>query len=209
MLDIVERNLNNVDGVYFDYGGVIVQSPRRENWAVLDYCEHFGIARDFALREIARMRRAYDGGEISLTECYRRIAESAHADVEAGFSDKAAKLDAESWTNLIESTFTLMCELKTLGKKVGVLSNMSQDFFRDQYCRVASHIREICDSEVISGFVGYTKPDPAIYALAAQKIGCLPSHLLFLDDMQSNVDAARACGWHAERFSLNTNSALN
>lgn len=208
MLDAVARHLDEIDGAFFDFGGVVVHAPTASEWSVLDYCERNGIDRAFALSEIARMRRATDGGEMTLEECYRAIAEGAGANVEPGFAKKATELDCATWTNLAEETFALMKELKAAGKKIGILSNMSRDFFSTQYCRVAAHVRAICDAEIISGFVGITKPDPRIFALASEKIGIAPGRLLFLDDIQGNVEAARRCGWHAERYSLDADAAL-
>lgn len=208
MLDTVARHLDATDGVFFDFGGVVVHAPTTSNWGVLDYCESNGIDRAFALSEITRMRRATDGGDMSLEESYRIIAEEAGANVEPGFAKKATELDCAAWANLADETFALMKELKGFGKKIGILSNMSRDFFSTQYCRVAAHIRAICDAEIISGFLGITKPDPRIFALASQKIGIAPDRLLFLDDIQGNVEAARNCGWRAERYSLDVDAAL-
>jgi len=53
---------------------------------------------------------------------------------------------------------------------------------------------------VVSGVEKLAKPDPAIYALAAQRFGHLPEALLFIDDSEPNVQSARECGWHAHHF---------
>jgi HAD superfamily hydrolase (TIGR01509 family) len=44
---------------------------------------------------------------------------------------------------------------------------------------------------------GIHKPDPRIFALAAERVGFPPSEIVFLDDVPENVDAARACGFQA------------
>lgn len=54
---------------------------------------------------------------------------------------------------------------------------------------------------VVSGIEKMAKPDPAIYALAAQRFGRDPGTMLFIDDSLPNVLSARACGWHAHHFS--------
>ena len=53
---------------------------------------------------------------------------------------------------------------------------------------------------VVSGVEKITKPDPAIYALAAERFGHAPGAMLFIDDNLANVTAARACGWQAHHF---------
>lgn len=51
------------------------------------------------------------------------------------------------------------------------------------------------------------KPDEKMYA-AAEKFGCEPREILFLDDLQANVDAAISYGFHAKRFNANDVSAV-
>lgn len=41
------------------------------------------------------------------------------------------------------------------------------------------------------------KPDPAIFDLTGQLLGVEPHEIVFLDDHDGHVEAARACGWHA------------
>jgi putative hydrolase of the HAD superfamily len=54
----------------------------------------------------------------------------------------------------------------------------------------------ITDDIVYSHEVGLAKPDPAAYELTARRLGVAAHEVLFLDDVQVNVEAARACGWH-------------
>ncbi|WP_374456690.1 HAD-IA family hydrolase [Nocardioides sp.] len=56
---------------------------------------------------------------------------------------------------------------------------------------------DVTDDIVYSHEVGVAKPDPAAYELTAQRLGVAPGEVLFLDDVEANVDAARAAGWHA------------
>ena len=56
------------------------------------------------------------------------------------------------------------------------------------------------DDMIISAEVGLVKPDPAIYHLSLAGLDVAPSEAIFIDDMQSNVDGARAVGMHAIRF---------
>lgn len=55
----------------------------------------------------------------------------------------------------------------------------------------------ITDDIVYSHEVGLAKPDPAAYELTTRRLGVEPAEVLFLDDVEANVDAARAFGWHA------------
>lgn len=50
-----------------------------------------------------------------------------------------------------------------------------------------------------SHLTGKLKPDAEAFEHVAQALGCEPSEVLFLDDNQLNVDAARAIGMQADR----------
>jgi putative hydrolase of the HAD superfamily len=50
--------------------------------------------------------------------------------------------------------------------------------------------------------VGVAKPDPAIYRLAAERVGLPPEACLFVDDYEPNVAAAREVGMAAVFFRI-------
>jgi epoxide hydrolase-like predicted phosphatase len=52
----------------------------------------------------------------------------------------------------------------------------------------------IFDADVISGEVGLRKPDPRIYALAAERMGLRPEQVVFVDDLPGNLKPARELG---------------
>ncbi|MCW5776376.1 MAG: HAD-IA family hydrolase [Phycisphaeraceae bacterium] len=51
-----------------------------------------------------------------------------------------------------------------------------------------------------SHLLGLAKPDPTIYHAFVARTGTTPGDVLFFDDLDENVAAARACGWRAERI---------
>jgi epoxide hydrolase-like predicted phosphatase len=53
------------------------------------------------------------------------------------------------------------------------------------------------DDIVYSHEVGVAKPDPAVFELTAARLGVAPGEIVLLDDVEANVEAARAAGWHA------------
>ncbi len=53
---------------------------------------------------------------------------------------------------------------------------------------------------VFSGDVKLVKPQPEIFELAQQRFALQADQTLFIDDLQRNVEAARACGWQAVQF---------
>ena len=48
-----------------------------------------------------------------------------------------------------------------------------------------------------SHLLGLAKPEPAIYAEFARRTGYRPGEILFFDDLEANIRAAREVGWQA------------
>jgi epoxide hydrolase-like predicted phosphatase len=59
------------------------------------------------------------------------------------------------------------------------------------------------DFIIYSHEVGLAKPDPRIYALTSQRLGVQPQEIVFLDDVERNVAAAAAYGFHAILYQTN------
>ncbi|EHR70044.1 haloacid dehalogenase superfamily protein, subfamily IA, variant 3 with third motif having DD or ED [Burkholderiales bacterium JOSHI_001] len=78
------------------------------------------------------------------------------------------------------------------------LSNMPAPY-ADHLERTHAVLKRFADG-VFSARVGLVKPDPAIFALSAQRFGKAPGDLVFLDDHPANVAAARQAGWNALHF---------
>lgn len=200
---MVRENYDDVDGVVFDFGGVITVSPV-PGWdrTLYPYCEALGVSRQAVLDGFRKYRALWDGDAITFSEMYARVF--ADCGLRPPSPDVVAeiyRLDAASWVaTLRPDTLALMRELKARGKRIGVLSNMATQFYRELYVTRCADYRACVDVEVISGLERLCKPDPAIYRLAAERMGIAPARLLFYDDLAENVEGARALGWQAEVY---------
>jgi epoxide hydrolase-like predicted phosphatase len=76
------------------------------------------------------------------------------------------------------------------GARTALLSNSWGDALAYDEALLA----ELFDAWVISSEVGLRKPDPAIYELAAERIGLEPAACVFVDDLPGNLKPARALG---------------
>ena len=92
----------------------------------------------------------------------------------------------------------LVARLRDAGRRQFFLSNMPAPF-ADHLEQAHDFVRWF-DGGVFSSRVRLVKPDPAIFALAAQRFGAAPDELVFIDDHAPNIDAARAAGWRAVHF---------
>ncbi len=71
---------------------------------------------------------------------------------------------------------------------------------REQDCY---HFADIVDFIIYSHEVGLAKPDPRNYALTSHRLGMQPHETVFLDDVERNVVAAAAYGFHAILYQNN------
>jgi nicotinate-nucleotide adenylyltransferase len=189
-------------GVVFDFGGVISVSPRNDSWPLYGYCEKLGLSRAAFDASWDRFRAGWDAGEYDFAGLYARTFELAGLPPPTSAQlEELWRLDAESWVReLSGETLGLMRDLKAMGKRIGILSNMSEDFHRRLFAGACAGYRALADVEVISGIERMVKPDREIYDLAARRMGFAPGELLFLDDTEANVAAARDLGWRSQIY---------
>jgi epoxide hydrolase-like predicted phosphatase len=86
--------------------------------------------------------------------------------------------------------------LKADGYRTGVVTNNIRE--ASSGWRALLPVDELFDIVVDSSDVGVRKPDPAIFAVALERLGGLdPSAVAFLDDAPGNVEGAKKAGLHA------------
>ena len=98
----------------------------------------------------------------------------------------------------IAGTVAILEELRSRGQRLYALTNFSAETFPIAQRRSPS-LRLFADA-VVSGEIGLVKPDPRIFALAIERCQLSPARTAYVDDMPVNVDAGRAAGLRALRF---------
>ena len=91
----------------------------------------------------------------------------------------------------------LLTDLKRADYRLFLLSNTSVAYhrFRTKVPGIA-----LFDGEMVSADVGLVKPDPAIFHLACERFGIVPSESAFVDDTPINAEAAQYVGMAAFIF---------
>ena len=104
----------------------------------------------------------------------------------------------ESVTGEISGAVEILRTLKQKAYPLYGLSNWSAETFpivRDEF-----PFLNLFDGVILSGEVELIKPDRAIFNLCLKMIGKPARECLFIDDSQTNVNAAREMGFDAIRF---------
>ncbi|QQE11794.1 HAD-IA family hydrolase [Planctomycetota bacterium] len=110
-----------------------------------------------------------------------------------------------------EGVDELVSELKGKGLKLAVLSNTN-----DVHWNIMTGNDEMTveggalpfdemDHLFASHLLADKKPNASIYWMAESLSGVKGGHILFFDDLVENVEAARECGWNAERVTDRVN----
>lgn len=108
----------------------------------------------------------------------------------------------DNWCDLaqpaIPHSVRLLQALKARKIPVFALSNFGAENFPDSQAQFP-FLTEF-DRFYISGRMKKRKPDPAIYADVEADCGLPPESLLFADDREENISAARFRGWQTHLF---------
>jgi putative hydrolase of the HAD superfamily len=174
-------------GLIVDYGGVLTTDVFASFRA---FCEAEGLPPD-TVRDRFRgdpeardLLAALETGALAVAEFEPRFAALLEVRSErlierlfGGMQPDAAMLDG-------------VREVRRRGVRTGLLSNS----WGDATSYDARLLRELFDAWVISSEVGLRKPDPGIYALAAERLGLEPAACVFVDDLPGNLKPARAIG---------------
>jgi len=92
----------------------------------------------------------------------------------------------------------VVAEVRALGLRVFGLTNWAAENFH--VAREKAPVVGLLDDVLVSGREGVAKPDPRIFALAAERFGLVPARTFFTDDSPANVEAAREAGYVAAVF---------
>ncbi len=180
-------------GLLLDYGGVLTR-PVGESFAEFERAHGIEPGRSFEV--LLEASRDPDGGLIGAIErgelTVREFDEELFARLrDAGYDPPAGPLLEGLFAGLRPAgrLWDLAAAARAAGVRTGVLSNSwgTASYPRERLARYF-------DVQVISGEVGLRKPDPAIFHLAAERLGVPPPACVFVDDLAPNVEAARNLG---------------
>ncbi len=184
----------------FDFGRVLFRW--RPDALLAQTLPHRATDAESTRHWVAQVFQAYDGdwgdfdrGVVEPDELARRIA------ARTGLTeDEVATVIAAAPGELepLPDSVAWLRELHAQGRPLHYLSNMPEPFAA-HFERTHDFMR-LFESGVFSSRVQLLKPDHAIFVHAAEAFGRRPADLLFLDDHEPNIVAAREAGWQAVHF---------
>ena len=189
-------------GVIFDFGGVLWDM----RWDVArDLDRTHGLPRSSVFETLYRNET---WGAIERGRGDRQAwLEAAHHALEARAGRVLPPLH-EEWRlsqRAIEPNLQLVRDLHG-SHKLGILSNADVSLRGRLEGEIGIHA--LFDDIVCSAEVGMAKPEPGIYTLAAERLGLPPGQCVFVDDLDTNVEAARGVGMQAVLFRVDKGDDL-
>jgi epoxide hydrolase-like predicted phosphatase len=185
-----------IEAVVFDMGGVLTVDPFQ---ACRDYAVELGIPADTFVDHLRGPQFAkVETGNCSIRDFLKfscsDVAERLGVNVDIRRLADCLAAGQQVRPEMV----ALVEDLAGGGVKVGVLTNNAKEarsWWTSGVLPVESFAAIVDSSEV-----GMRKPDPAIFALTAERIGCPPDRLLYFDDLEENVAGAAASGLVAALF---------
>jgi HAD superfamily hydrolase (TIGR01509 family) len=151
---------------------------------------------EFRETEGVVMRTHDDGGFSWHQHLYRRLLALAETPGEPDSLDRAASVIlrehrlSNAWRRIGAGVREALERLRDAGFRLAVVSNSEGT--------IEQMLVEIGLRELMATVVGFTKPDPRIFALALERLGVAPGEALMVGDSPSaDVDGAHAAGIRA------------
>lgn len=187
--------------VCFDWGGVILRHCH--SWE--EACGHAGLEMRAGVLapELIHMRKiasmAYQAGHIGCEEFFDMLA---HATGGLYTREECVRLH-EAW--LLDEYAGMDAVIEAIhaeGVATALLSNTNQTHWRRGFPEkgpadypTAGLLRHAHASHLL----GHAKPDEAIYRAFEEKVGIRGADVVFFDDVEENILAARRMGWRGVR----------
>ena len=193
-----------IRGIVSDFGGVLttplIGAFSRLQEGVDIPTEAYGEAMAHALaRDGVHPLFALERGEISEADFLARLERGLEAALgrRVSLNGFAARLMAA-----LQPNHELFDHFRALRRERGLRFALCTNNVREwePLWRPKLPIDDVFDVVVDSAFVGTRKPEPEIYAITLERLGLPATACAFLDDLEVNVEAARAAGMHGIVF---------
>lgn len=184
------------DVVVFDYGRVLSHAPtlaERQELAALA-----GVSEPPFFQLYSDTRDEYDCGRHDYTRHWQHFADAAGVSISAEQLARIVELETRMWLRVNPDALALAREIKASGVRTAILSNMPDDLLGD--LRKSFDWLDEFEVQIWSCEHGVIKPNPAIYRICLDALGCEPQRTLFFDDRPDNVEGARRAGMESHVF---------
>ena len=185
-----------IGAVLFDYGMVLSGPPdptaRQEMESIL------GVDEQTFQSAYWKFRDDYDRGTLGGIAYWESVSRHLNKPLDAPSLSALIEADNAMWTQPNHPMIEWAESLQRSGIKTGILSNIGDAMeagIRERF----PWLNEFAH-HTFSHRLGIAKPDPAIYRHAAEGLDVPANQILFIDDKEENIAAARSAGMVAVQY---------
>lgn len=185
---------NSIRAILCDVGGVLIhkrRSPDLQRWEPRFEGSLLGLPLAIWLCEASQRAMV---GRASVEDVWREIQQTyglTDAELIAFSNDFVAG-------DYVDEAFVQFLQQVRQTRKIALLSNAWPDA-RHSFGKTFG-LAKVADMMILSCEEGLVKPDPRLYALAAERLQLPYASIVFIDDYPPHVAAAQACGMHGVVF---------
>lgn len=181
--------------VLFDLFGVIARHQRPG--ALEKMAARCHSATDAFTTAYWTHRPPYDAGRQTASAYWTDVLHALSRPADADTIEELRLTDIDSWSRVDDRMVAYVRDLRNRAR-VALLSNIPADH-ADAFLSAQPWLREL-DHVAFSGKIGAAKPDPAAFRTCVVALRAAPADILFVDDREENVRAARAVGMGGHVF---------
>lgn len=189
-------HIGEIEGVIFDYGGVLVAHQTPEDRAAM--ASLAGMEPRLFDQTYWGERIEYDRGHITAEEYWTKVVQPAHVKLTPTQIEQLTEADTVSWMQYDAVMWQWIEELRNGGKRVAILSNMPFDL--GEALKARTDRLSAFDQVTLSYEVRAAKPDPVIYEQCLDGLSTPAEKTLFLDDRLENITGAEMLGIRGIQF---------
>jgi putative hydrolase of the HAD superfamily len=185
-----------ISAVLFDYGMVLSGPPDQHARQHMERI--FGVDEETFRKAYWKYRDAYDRGTLVGLSYWNCVAHDLSQTLDSASLSALIDADNALWTQPNLPMIDWASSLQRAGIKTGILSNIGDAMeagIRARFPWLAEFAHH-----TFSHRLGIAKPDEAIYRHAAEGLGVPVGEILFVDDREENILAARAAGMTAVQY---------
>ena len=186
---------STIKAIIFDYGNVLIDWNPRNVYRRYFPDDPQGMENFLSEIKFMEWNSHQDRGR-SFAEGVAILAEQfpQYADLIRAYHENWVESIGEAFTGTVE----ILKRLKLAGYPLYGFSNWSAETF--PLIRAQYDFFDLFDDMVISGAVGFVKPEPEIYQIMLDKIGKPAQECLFIDDSLPNIQQANKIGFATIHF---------
>jgi epoxide hydrolase-like predicted phosphatase len=174
-----------IKAVIFDYGGVILKSPR----CIESIARVYKVPKEVVAKKMRPILDLFQKGVITENKFWQKLSLVLR---------KPIPNKKDLWRECIEKDFHIYPEMRRFVKKIrsqGIKTAVLSNIIKPHIGVIKKHLGyKDFDDVILSCRIGMKKPEPRIYLLTVKRLKVKPKECIFIDDRNKFLKPAKRLG---------------